>query len=92
MVFDKLDVYSVNPHEVLMTLESANGEPGLLDLGVLYYFKIGVAMSGFYDDRNDRIFEPGGAEQDDRGLGVFARGAFDQFTDTEYQPVTFLKT
>lgn len=76
VLFDGLDVYSAAPRDVLKALERANGG-SLIGLGMVLFTNIGVNTSGFFDESSRRYLAPSRPRQDDRGLGLFVKGAFD---------------
>ena len=85
--FGDMSIYDTPPREVLQTLERASGQV-LLGLGTVLFMGLGLNVGGFYFEDGNEFFDPT-RHQDDRGVAVFQRGAFDGLLP-EYKPFTFL--
>lgn len=85
--FGDMNIYETPPRDVLRTLERASGQ-ALVGLGSILFTGIGLNVGGFYFEDTNAYFDPA-SDQDDRGVAVFQRGAFDDLLHL-YKPFTFL--
>ena len=88
LTLDGMDIYNTPPLQVIQTLERLNGG-AKSGLGSMLFINIGINISGFYIEEEKRLYEPEAEERDERGLGMFIKGAFDSVID-EYEEITFL--
>lgn len=85
--FGEVNIYQMPPRDVLQMIERASGL-ALVGLGTILFMGIGLNVGGFYFEETNTVFDPT-TDQDDRGVALFQRGAFDALL-AEYKPVSFL--
>lgn len=88
VTLDGADIYALDPHELLVRLERANGG-AKVGLGMVLFETIGLNTTGFYDAQDDRYWAAASGGSDPRGLGLFTKGAFDSLL-AEFLPASFL--
>jgi hypothetical protein len=85
LFFKNISIYTEDPRSVSEKLQKLNGYT-LMGLGSLLFPEIGLNVSGFFDEEAKRFRSMHSSEQDDRGVAIFQKGAFDELLEN-YQRV-----
>lgn len=81
VLFRDLDVFASPPRDSLQAFETANGQPGFLQLGFLIFENLNLSLEGFYLEHEDAYFDPASEDQDDRMVILHAPGTREHFDD-----------
>ena len=89
VLLEGVDVFQNDTRIALQAFEKANGSKPFFQLGSVNFPSLNLAMTGFYNIREDRYYDPTSGEQDDRVLSMFAPGAMPVFPDFPKTEITF---
>lgn len=87
-----LEVYQSDPKSVLQALERANCGAKII-FGVVTFDHLGIEVSGFYLEKENKFYDPASGEQDDRGLSILERNKYNDSASKHAEhlrPISFL--
>lgn len=84
-----VEVFQDDTRTALQAFEKANGDKPFHQLGSVNFTHLNLAMTGFFDFREDRYYDPMSGEQDDRVISLFAPGTMIEFPDIPKTEITF---
>lgn len=85
--FHGLDVFNVGSAHFLRKMYD-QAKVAYVGIGLVIFPTIGINSSGFFGEKTISIIDRGPDRQDNRGIGVFEKGAFDAYLP-DYRVISF---